>query len=206
MVASPCYARQHVHSKTASAVVEVDNNVTIAVGPAVIDIEKHERRKEDRRKRVKGPPKKLVEKSAPVNVADAFADTIDCSFADPVIEHAKQLLGLFDSFKAAVDYAELTNVPFRRALGQWFSKNITMEGLFDEGFALGEVHRLWFNETVPSEKRDEVICQMESALYLQLNTTCHYNEWKEDLITVSIALMEGYAHAVDHASFAGCHG
>lgn len=146
-----------------------------------------------------------------VKTSDVLVETndnvnVNCAFANPTLEQAEELfkLGLFDTFKAAIEYAELINVPFSRAVGKWFAKNITMEGLYDEGFAMGDIHRVWFNTTVPSGNRTGVICKMESALYTQMKDTCHFKEWENDLITVSVALMEGYAHAVDHASFEGC--
>jgi hypothetical protein len=144
----------------------------------------------------------------PIVARASDVESVNCAFANPTLEQAKELfgLGLFDTFKAAVEYAELTNAPFSAALGKWISKNITLEGLYDEGFAMGEIHQVWFNSTVPSEDRTAVICKMESALYSQMKNTCQYREWENDLILVSVSLMEGYAHAVDHVGFEGCMG
>lgn len=204
--------------------------------PTADDINRHERRKEEKHKKERKAPQHadaanktkvvkpdLVDKPDVVNKPDAVNVTdivktsdvlvetndnvnVNCAFANPTLEQAEELfgLGLFDTFKAAVEYAELINVPFSRAVGNWFAKNITMEGLYDEGFEMGEIHRVWFNNTVPSGNRTGVICKMESALYTQMRDTCHFKEWENDLITVSVALMEGYAHAVDHISFEGC--
>ena len=185
--------------------------------PTVHDIKRHERRKKEKEKRKRKVAPKAPGSADAANITDIvktadvlvkpFDDiAVTCAFANPTFEQAKTLLGLglFDTFKAAVEYAELTNVPFSAALGKWLSKNITVEGLYDEGFAMGEIHRVWFSSTVPTDNRTEVICKMESALYSQMKNTCRFRDWEKDLITVSVAIMEGFAHAVDHSSFAGC--
>lgn len=171
--------------------------------PTVHDMKRHERRKKEKEERKgKVAPKAILK--ATVKPFDDVA--VACAFANPTFEQAKELLelGLFDTFKAAVEYAELTNVPFSAAFGKWLSKNITLEGLYDEGYAMGEIHRAWFSSTVPTGNRTEVICKMESALFLQMKSTCRFREWEKDLITVSVGLMEGFAHAMNHASFEGC--
>lgn len=181
--------------------------------PNVHDMKRHERRKKEKEKRkgkvaLKAPGNADALNMAAVKTAvKPFDDVaVTCAFANPIFEQAKELLGLglFDTFKAAVEYAELTNVPFSAALGKWLSKNITLEGLYDEGYAMGEIHRVWFSSTVPTGNRTEVICKMESALFLQMKSTCRFREWEKDLITVSVGLMEGFAHAMDIASFEGC--
>lgn len=196
---------------------EVHQKTSAGVRPTIHDIKKHELRKREKEKHKGKEAPKAAENADVVSITGIaktsdvlvkISDNVDvsCAFANPTLEQAEALIGfgLFDTFKAAVEYAELNNAPFSTALGKWLSKNITLEGLYDEGFAMGEIHRGWFNSTVPTGNRTGVICKMESALYSQMKNTCQYKEWENDLITVSVALMEGFAHAVDHASFAGC--
>lgn len=200
---------QEVHNATSP---EVHQKTSAGARPTVHDIKKHERRKKEKEKRKGKEAAKAVENADVVSITGIAKTSVsddanvNCAFANPTLEQAEALIGfgLFDTIKAAVEYAELTNAPFSTALGKWLSKNITLEGLYDEGFAMGEIHRVWFNSTIPTGNRTEVICKMESALYSQMKNTCQYKKWENDLITVSVALMEGFAHAVDHAGFAGC--
>lgn len=122
---------------------------------------------------------------------------VDCEFASPADKQAELLTkptGL--SFPYLISHAELVNTPYAIGVDEWLTNDIDItQRLFDEGEAMGKLHGQFFSELSTDEKYTQ-ICAMRSALVLQMEKTCQYEERKSDFESVARWMMEGFAFGV----------